>query len=335
MIDPILQYKYVALIGDKLDGFKRLRNGIYNFRCPICGDSEKKTVKKRGYLLEKEGMYFFYCHNCGTSLSLKNFIKNVNPDLYREMQKDMLTSKNRIKIDKKPAITAPKFVIKKHDDKLLIPVSELDDTHPAKIYLKGRNISDNSLPYVKWTDNFPELVQKTIGDKYKDTKLPMNGIIFQLRELDGTLTGYQIRSIDKDCPKSQRFIICSINDEHGFFYKELDLKKKIYIVEGCIDSLFIENSLAVLSASLYRIHPSENCIYINDQEPRNKEVSKQIKRCIDRGYPVVLLPQHEYEGMDINDLINSGIKQNDLLKLFDEHTFSGLSAKMQFSKWKK
>ena len=51
MNDPILQYKYATLIGDRLDGFKKLRNGIYNFRCPICGDSEKNHIKIEG--LEK------------------------------------------------------------------------------------------------------------------------------------------------------------------------------------------------------------------------------------------------------------------------------------------
>lgn len=332
MNDPILQYKYATLIGDRLDGFKKLRNGIYNFRCPICGDSEKNHIKKRGYLLEKNGEYWFYCHNCGTSMSLKQFIQHVDSELYKEYQTEIMTS-GRLRFDKKePVIKVPKFELKKSNH--LIPLSKLDRAHPAVQYLNYRNVSESCYQYVKWCDNFPELVNETIGDKYKDSWLPECGIVFELREFDGKITGYQIRSIEKDCPKTRRFVICSINDEHGFYYKNIDYNRRIYIVEGCIDSLFIENCIAVLSASLYRIHPSDNCVYVNDQEPRNQQVVKQIGKCIEKGYRVVLMP-HEYEGMDINDMINSGVKPDELKELFDKYTYSGLSAKIQFSKWKK
>ena len=50
MIDPILEYKYVLLLGaGTLNGFKKVRDCVYNFRCPICGDSAHKSSKKRGY----------------------------------------------------------------------------------------------------------------------------------------------------------------------------------------------------------------------------------------------------------------------------------------------
>ena len=187
---------------------------------------------------------------------------------------------------------------------------------------------------VKWCSDFPKLVRDTIGEKYSKTKLPKEGIIFELKDFDGKVTGYQIRSIDKNVPKSQRFVICSINEEHDFFYDTLDYTKKVYVIEGCTDSLFLNNSIAVLSSMLWKIHPSENCVYVNDQEPRNASVCKQIEKCISLGYPVVLLPR-EYENMDINDIVNSGIPPKDLETLFQKHTYTGLKAKMFFAKWKK
>lgn len=335
MIDVTLQYKYISLIGDKLEGFKRLRDDTYNFRCPICGDSETKKLKKRGYILKKNGDFFFYCHNCGNAMPLKKFIKEVDPYLYEELRKDTILN-GSLKFKKKkeePKIEVPnQWNIIKSDD--LVSVSELPDTHPGKVYLRGRMVPEGSLQAVKWTSDFPSLVDKTIGKKYNGVSLPKEGIVFELKDIQGNVNGYQIRSIDPECPKSRRFVICSALDDHGLFYSNIDWNEPITILEGCTDSLFIENSIAVLNASLYRTHFSSSDIYFNDQEPRNKEVCKQIERCIAKGYSVVLLP-HEYEGMDVNDLVKSGISPEELKNLFKAHTYKGIGAKIQFSKWRK
>ena len=334
MIDPILEYRYVHLAGASLDGFKKLRENIYNFRCPICGDSHQKNSKKRGYFLKKEGRFIFYCHNCGASMSLRNFLYQTDNALYQQFQRERLLS-GGLKFEKKeepsPFEKVKKFEIERTN---LLSVSSLQESHPAYQYLLGRNVPPSMFHRVKWTNDFPKLVADTIGDKYSKTKLPKEGIIFELKEFDGKVTGYQIRSIDKNVPKSQRFVICSINDEHGFFYDTLNLSEPVYVIEGCTDSLFLNNSIAVLSSMLWKIHPSDNCIYVNDQEPRNASVCKQIEKCISLGYPVVLLPR-DYENMDINDIVNSGVSPKELNALFQKHTYSGLKAKMFFAKWKK
>lgn len=334
MIDPILEYRYVNLAGETLDGFKKLRENVYNFRCPICGDSLQKNSKKRGYFLKKEGRFIFYCHNCGASMSLKNFLYQTDNALFQQYQREQLLSCGKLKFEKKEVNvfeSVEKFEIR-HTN--IHTISSLQENHPAYQYLLSRNVPVEMFHRVKWTDNFPELVAETIGEKYLNTKLPKEGIIFELKELDGKVTGYQIRSIERNIPKSQRFVICSINDEHGYFYDTLDYSKPIYVIEGCTDALFLNNSIAVLSSMLWKINPSSNCVYINDQEPRNASVCKQIEKCIAMGYPVVLLPR-EYENMDINDIVNSGVSTRELETLFKKHTYSGLKAKMFFAKWKK
>ena len=333
MIDPILEYRYVNLIGASLEGFKKLRENVYNFRCPICGDSHQKNSKKRGYFLKKEGQFIFYCHNCGASMSLKNFLYQTDNSLYQQFQREKLIHGSLSFKPKEVNVfeNVEKFEIKETN---LVSLSSLQENHPAYQYLLGRNVPENMFHRVKWTNDFPKLVKDTIGDKYEGVKLPKEGIIFELKEFNGTLTGYQIRSIDKKVPKSQRFVICSINDEHGYFYDSLNHTKRIYVIEGCTDALFLDNSIAVLSSMLWKIHPSDNCVYVNDQEPRNASVCKQIEKCITLGYPVVLLPR-DYENMDINDIVNSGVSPKDLDTLFRKYTYKGLKAKVQFSKWKK
>lgn len=333
MIDPSLQLKYISLLGETLEGFKKLRNSVYNFRCPICGDSKENSHKRRGYILQKNGNFYFYCHNCGISYPFKVFLREVDSRLFKEYQQELLTS-GVLQFTKKDAeIHAPvKWEIRKNP---LVSVSDLPVDHSAQIYLRYRRLPERYFKYVKWTDNFPELVQNTIGDKYKNAVLPMKGIVFELRELDGKLTGYQIRSIDQNCPKSRRFVICSINDDHGYFYKEkIDTNRRVYVVEGCTDSIFLDNSIAVLNSALHRIHPTDNCVYFNDQEPRNKEVCNHIKKCIDKNYSVVLLP-HEFDGMDVNDIVKLGMPCEKLHAFFERYTYSGLKARVQFSNWKK
>ena len=56
---------------------KSRNNSEITFRCPICGDSKKNKLKKRGYFYRKTGT--FYCFNCGTNLTGYDFLKAICP----------------------------------------------------------------------------------------------------------------------------------------------------------------------------------------------------------------------------------------------------------------
>ena len=77
--------KYVNLLSGQLERFTRKRDDLYNFRCPICGDSQKKKHKARGYVYRKENLLFYRCHNCSASMSLANLIKEINPDSIKKI----------------------------------------------------------------------------------------------------------------------------------------------------------------------------------------------------------------------------------------------------------
>jgi hypothetical protein len=117
---------------------------------------------------------------------------------------------------------------------------------------------------------------------------------------------------------------------------KVDFSKKVYAVEGPIDSLFIPNAIAVAGASFtsaYLLGLSSNLVVVFDNEPRNVELCKQIQKCIDSGYTVSLMPETGYK--DINDLVKAGWTQDRILSLIDEHTVSGLEAIARFNQWKK
>ena len=76
--------KYINLVSSKLPLFKRKQQGLYNFRCPFCGDSQKSKTKARGYLYQKKTDLFYRCHNCGQSNTFSNFLKKLDIELHKQ-----------------------------------------------------------------------------------------------------------------------------------------------------------------------------------------------------------------------------------------------------------
>ena len=80
----ITDTKYLSLLSPRLDRFKKVRDYLWNFRCPQCGDSQKSKSKARGYVYRKKTDLFFKCHNCGVGQSVGNLIKDLDPFLHKQ-----------------------------------------------------------------------------------------------------------------------------------------------------------------------------------------------------------------------------------------------------------
>ena len=80
----LIDSKYIGLVSARLQKFKRVKAGLYNFRCPICGDSQRYKNKARGYLYEMKTNTNFKCHNCGASMSFSNFLKKIDTTLQKK-----------------------------------------------------------------------------------------------------------------------------------------------------------------------------------------------------------------------------------------------------------
>ena len=74
-----IDVKYINLISTSLERFKQNHTNLWNFRCPICGDSEKNQNKRRGFIYEKSNKYFYRCHNCDYGTTFNKFLEKVNP----------------------------------------------------------------------------------------------------------------------------------------------------------------------------------------------------------------------------------------------------------------
>jgi hypothetical protein len=80
-----IDIEFIQRISERLEGFKRKRHDLYNFRCPLCGDSQKYKAKRRGFFYAHFGTMKFKCHNCGVSESLAEFIRRLDEPLYADL----------------------------------------------------------------------------------------------------------------------------------------------------------------------------------------------------------------------------------------------------------
>ena len=107
-------------------------------------------------------------------------------------------------------------------------------------------------------------------------------------------------------------------------------EKQIYVVEGPIDSLFLDNCIAVAGSDFNDIPPCE-AVIIMDNERRNKEVVRTMEKLIAEDYSIVIWPD-TITHKDINDCVLAGV---DVKTILENNTHQGLSAMMAIATWKK
>ena len=295
----IIDSKYIGLVSSRLDRFKKVKANLYNFRCPICGDSQKHRNKARGYIYQVKVNTNFKCHNCGASLSFNNFLKRIDSTLHKqyvlEKFKEGHTSISGVGnfvVDKPEfTFTKPKFKGKDICDELT-KISELNTTHRAKKYLINRGINEDTLSKLYYCPNFKEWTNRH-KKTFESTKHDDQRIIIPLRHSDGTLFGYQGRALD---PTSKmRYITVMLDEDAPKLYglEKINTQKPIYILEGPFDSLFVENSVAMCGSDVdIRSFGWSNYIWVFDNEPRNREIVNRISKTINGGDQVVIWPNH-------------------------------------------
>jgi hypothetical protein len=327
--------KYIGLVSLKLQKFSKKKEGLYNFRCPYCGDSERHKNKARGYLYRLKNDHNFKCHNCGVSRTFTNFLKDVDPALHDqyvfERYKAGATGKGsntpepvQFKFEK------PNFAKKDFD---LPKISELNTTHPAKTFLNNRRIPVNYFDELYFAEKFKEWtnVQKQTFDNL-DNDEPR--IIIPLKN-NGEIFGFQGRSLN---PKSKlKYITIILDEKHPKIYglDKVDWNKTVYIVEGPFDSMFLKNSIAMVGADMDKMFFITNFktefVMVYDNEKRNKQIVDRMEKAIDWKFSIVIWPDIIGE-KDINDMVLTGLNVQDVI---ESNVYSGLQAKVKFTSWKK
>ena len=320
----IIDSKYIGLVSSRLQKFKRVKADLFNFRCPICGDSQKHKNKARGYFYQVKTNTNYKCHNCGASMSFNNFLKQIDSTLHKqytmEKFKEGFTGRNFV-------VEEPKLEFNKPIFRKKIDLPRASEVPIAKNYLEKRNLDASQFYFAakfkEWT-NTQKHTFDTIG---RDE----SRIIIPMYDTDKNLIGFQGRSLG---PNSVKYITVMLQDEAPklFGLDKIDDTKPIYITEGPFDSTFLENSVAMCGSDLdIGSFGWSSYIWVFDNEPRNREIIERINKTIDRGDQIVIWPSNIHE-KDINDMVLSG---HNVKSIVESNTYSSLQAKIKFNNWKK
>ena len=178
------------------------------------------------------------------------------------------------------------------------------------------------------------LVNEVKPNTYKITK-DHPRLIIPFYDTTGKIFAFQGRAFGKEQPKYLT-IKLDENKQKVYGLDKVNFQQPIYITEGPIDSLFIDNCLAAGGADLFLKNkiPNEQITYIFDNEPRNKEIVKRMYKVIEQDFNVVIWPE-EIQLKDVNDMIKSGLTKLELQDIISKNTYSKLSALTKLNYWKK
>jgi hypothetical protein len=334
------EIKYLNLLSVRLEKFKKKGDYLWNFRCPICGDSQRNKNKARGFVFQVKGKLRYKCHNCGASHTIDKFIEFIDPVLYKQFKLEKFQDSGKKKVNhRKIEKAVSKFSERMNDFQFevltqksvlddLTSLTDLNNSHPAREYIDSRQLPHQAL---YWTEKFQEWTNTVKPGTFQDIKKDEGRIIIPFIDKEGIVFGYQGRSLS---PDGLRYITILLEEDRPkiFGLNRINYDSPIQICEGPFDSLLLENAVAMAGADLSGSDVlGTNVVYILDNEPRNTSISARLQKLIDDDNQVVIWPSN-IKQKDINDMYLAGISVSDVIKL---NTYSGLTAQLKYNEWKK
>ena len=328
---------FLLQVSPKLQRFTKKKDDLYNFRCPLCGDSQKNKLKSRGYVYRKKNDYFYMCHNCGASTTFYNFLKQVDESLLKEYQleryKNGDTGNNNYT---KPVFEEFKTEAPTFKKALELPsIDSLPEAHFAKNYVQQRRIPETLYSQLYYAEDFAAFIQD-LGIEKEGLHKNDKRLVIPFYNAEKELVAVQGRSLGES---KLRYITLKLHDDNKkiFGLDRINEEELIYVLEGPIDSMFLENAIATADSNLESITDvldKSKVVLVFDNEPRNKEIVSKMEHAIDNHFNVVIWPEM-IEEKDINDMILSGFSPDEIQDIISKNTFVNLRAKMEFVSWKK
>ena len=231
-----------------------------------------------------------------------------------------------------PQSRQPKVIKRDEVVKSLKKISSLEHNHPVKKYIQSRQIPSKVHYELFYTPKFYKWVNSIVPNKFPDLKGDHPRLVIPFFDEKGKMFAFQGRAFGDEIPKYITIVLDN-GKQKIYGLNRVNWNRTVYVTEGPIDSLFIDNCVATAQSDL-RIGKKDNVVLIPNNEPRNFQIVKQIEKFIDDGYSVVLWPE-SIKQKDVNEMILSGMTESQIKKIIIENTYTGLQAKAQFMFWKK
>jgi len=319
----LIDSKFIGLVSSRLEKFKKVKPNLYNFRCPICGDSKKNKSKTRGYLYNIKADINFRCHNCGASMTFSNFLKQLDPVIHKQyvFERFKNNSTGRGTVVEEPTF---KFEAPKFKKKIELPLCS--EIQRGREYLEQRRLDPKKFYWAEDFTGFVNSIKPTFG-----SHVPKESRIIIPLFYNKDLVGVQGRSL---LPNSVKYITTIFYDDAPKIYGLDSIRRgaPVFVTEGPFDSTFLLNSIAMCGADgdVGKWGISDP-VWVYDNEPRSKEITARISNTIDRGDKVVIWPSNILE-KDINDMVLAG---HDVQSIVESNTYEGLEANLKFTTWKR
>jgi hypothetical protein len=186
---------------------------------------------------------------------------------------------------------------------------------------------------IYYADKFTDWVNTFQSDKFSGNIEDEQRIVLPfISSEDSAFFGCSARTI---LNKEPRYYTISLEHDGDYprlyGYERVDTTREYCLVEGPIDSLFIDNCAAMnkLKVNLKTIRNKEKCIIALDNQPRHKDVVKAMTNLVENGFKICIWPEdNPYK--DINLMIKAGLDAN---KIIYNNVYSGLSAKLKLANW--
>ena len=333
----IIDTKYLSLLSPRLDRFKKVRDYLWNFRCPQCGDSQKSKSKARGYVYRKKTDLFFKCHNCGVGQSVGNLIKDLDPFLHKQYIMERYrageTGKRKSKAPEFKFET-PKFKPKKTTIDLP-SIESLPKEHYARVYCEGREIPQQFMDKIFYAEDFKNWALSVCQVDYSNLMGKEPRLVIPFFDKDNQLIGAQGRALQES---KVRYVTIKVHEDAPkvFGLERWNSDQHTYLVEGPIDSLFLPNCLAVAGADMsdLGILNKDKTTLIFDNEPRNFQIVRSMIKSLQDGWKIVVWP-NSITCKDINDMVLTSIKDARLVEIINTNTYSGQRGEWEVKSWKK
>jgi len=333
----IIDTKYLSLLSPRLDRFKKVRDYLWNFRCPQCGDSQKSKSKARGYVYRKNTDLFFKCHNCGVGQSVGNLIKDLDPFLHKQY----IMERYRAGETGKRKSKAPEFkfetpTFKPKETNIDLPsIESLPKEHYARVYCEGRTIPQQFMDKIFYTEDFKNWALSVCQVDYSNLMGKEPRLVIPFFDKDNQLIGAQGRALQES---KVRYVTVKVYEDAPkvFGLERWNSDQHTYLVEGPIDSLFLPNCLAMAGADMsdLSILDKDKTTLIFDNEPRNFQIARNMIKSLQDGWKVVIWP-NSITCKDINDMVLTSIKDARLVEIINTNTYSGQRGEWEVHSWKK
>ena len=299
----------------------------------------------RGYFFRKGEDLMYKCHNCQHGAHFGSMLKQLDTLLYKEYVLERYADGSRgKKYGTEERVKSEVFYKDKPPPVPFVPlwqnlfdcVYSLPYDHEAVEYCAERQIPSEQTKKLYYIENVKDIVQ--LNKKYKasiTTEEPR--LVIPFCNEHGRLTGLTMRAMRGE---TLRYVTVKIDESAPtvFGLDTIDKQKPVTVVEGPLDSLFLDNAIACAGVAFNQIEklnlPLSLTTVVFDNQPKNTELCKLMHKYIKQGFSICIWPDG-IVGKDINEMVLDGMSAVEVQTIINDNTHRGLSAELKFTNWKK